>query len=97
MTLLVSGAPIPKRKTNHRPPQSLKSRSMRCEARLGLSDRAAVATTAGLEFVYLDPTTPTSEVLPGLDAAQGVVVSGGRVVVFAGSEVRVYALELNAF
>jgi len=47
--------------------------------------------------VRLDPTTPTSEVLPGLDAAQGVVVSGGRVVVFAGSEVRVYALELNAF
>jgi len=24
-------------------------------------------------------------------------VSGGRVVVFVGSEVRVYALELNAF
>jgi len=61
------------------------------------ADHAAVATTAGLELVYLDPTTPTSEVLPGLDAAQGVVVSGGRVVVFVGSEVRVYALELNPF
>jgi len=60
------------------------------------ADRAAVATTAGLELVHL-LATPTSAVLPGLDAAQGVVVSGGRVVVFVGSEVRVYALELNAF
>ena len=60
------------------------------------ADRAAVATTAGLEMVHL-LAAPTSAVLPGLDAAQGVVVSGNRVVVFDAGQVRVYELDLNAF